>query len=36
MQTDTPPLVYTPDILYMMANISSLVNVQWYLGNIQL
>ncbi|KAJ6512845.1 glycoside hydrolase family 79 protein [Mycena sanguinolenta] len=28
----TPPLLYTPEVLYMLANISSLVNVQWYLG----
>ena len=31
-QTQTPPLVYTPEILYMMSNISSLVNVDWFLG----
>jgi hypothetical protein len=30
--TDTPPLVFTPDLLYMLGNISALVNVQWYLG----
>ncbi|PCH43216.1 glycoside hydrolase family 79 protein [Wolfiporia cocos MD-104 SS10] len=30
--TDTPTLLYTPDILYMMANISALVNTKWYLG----
>ncbi|KAJ7145148.1 glycoside hydrolase family 79 protein [Mycena crocata] len=28
----TPPLLYTPEVVYMLANISSLVNVQWYLG----
>jgi hypothetical protein len=28
----TPPLLYTPEVVYMMANISSLVNVEWYLG----
>lgn len=31
-QTQTPPLVFTPEILYMMSNISSLVNVDWFLG----
>ena len=31
-QTQTPPLVYTAEILYMMSNISSLVNVDWFLG----
>ncbi|KAJ7649888.1 hypothetical protein FB45DRAFT_5552 [Roridomyces roridus] len=30
--TDTPALLFTPDVLYMMANISALVNVEWYLG----
>ncbi|KAK0480722.1 hypothetical protein IW261DRAFT_1137525 [Armillaria novae-zelandiae] len=30
--TQTPPLVFTPDLLYMMANISSLVNVHWFIG----
>ncbi|KAJ7227457.1 glycoside hydrolase family 79 protein [Mycena pura] len=30
--THTPALLYTPDVLYMLANISSLVNVEWYLG----
>nr|GAT58634.1 predicted protein [Mycena chlorophos] len=28
----TPPLLYTREVLYMLANISSLVNIQWYLG----
>ncbi|KAJ7745668.1 glycoside hydrolase family 79 protein [Mycena metata] len=28
----TPPLLYTPEVIYMLANISALVNVQWYLG----
>ncbi|KAJ7018597.1 glycoside hydrolase family 79 protein [Mycena alexandri] len=28
----TPPLLYTPEVVYMLANISALVNVQWYLG----
>ncbi|KAJ7757812.1 glycoside hydrolase family 79 protein [Mycena maculata] len=28
----TPPLLYTPEVVYMLGNISSLVNVQWYLG----
>ncbi|KAF7318924.1 Glyco-hydro-79C domain-containing protein [Mycena chlorophos] len=30
--TDTPPLEYTLDLLYMMRNISSMVNVHWYMG----
>jgi len=30
--TNTPPLEYTPDLLYMMANISSLTNVHWFVG----
>ena len=30
--TNTPPLDYTPDVLYMMGNISALTNVRWYLG----
>ncbi|TFY66769.1 hypothetical protein EVG20_g4322, partial [Dentipellis fragilis] len=30
--TNTPPLEYTADLLYMMANISSLASVHWYLG----
>ncbi|KAL0952547.1 hypothetical protein HGRIS_006805 [Hohenbuehelia grisea] len=30
--TQTPPLLFTPEILYMMRNISSLVNVRWFLG----
>ncbi|KAG6848315.1 hypothetical protein H0H93_001260 [Arthromyces matolae] len=31
-QTQTPPLDFTPDLLYMMRNISSFVNVRWFLG----
>ncbi|KAF8900143.1 glycoside hydrolase family 79 protein [Gymnopilus junonius] len=30
--TDTPPLVFTDQLLYLLANISSLVNVHWHLG----
>ncbi|KAF8486953.1 hypothetical protein DFH94DRAFT_621281 [Russula ochroleuca] len=30
--TGTPPLAYTPDLLYLMGNISSLTNTRWYLG----
>ncbi|KAJ7018598.1 glycoside hydrolase family 79 protein [Mycena alexandri] len=30
--THTPALLYTNDVLYMLANISALVNVEWYLG----
>ena len=32
MQTGTPVLAYTPDLIYMLSNVSSLVNVKWYLG----
>lgn len=31
-QTETPALLYTPDILYLLSNISALVNTKWYLG----
>ena len=31
-QTETPRLLFTPEIIYMMGNISNLVNVDWYLG----
>ncbi|KAG6915354.1 hypothetical protein DXG01_012005 [Tephrocybe rancida] len=30
--TATPPLIYTADLLYMMANVSALVNVHWFVG----
>ncbi|CDO73856.1 Glycoside Hydrolase Family 79 protein [Trametes cinnabarina] len=30
--TSTPVLAFTPDLLYMLANVSSLVNCHWYLG----
>ncbi|KAF8900144.1 glycoside hydrolase family 79 protein [Gymnopilus junonius] len=30
--TQTPPLIFTPDLLYMLRNVSDLVNVRWYLG----
>ncbi|KAH9476924.1 Beta-glucuronidase [Psilocybe cubensis] len=30
--TLTPPLVFTPELLYMLRNISSHVNVRWHLG----
>ncbi|KAI0354195.1 glycoside hydrolase family 79 protein [Trametes cingulata] len=30
--TQTPALLYTPEVLYLLSNISSLVNVKWYLG----
>jgi len=32
VQTQTPRLVYTPELLWMLRNISSLVNVRWHLG----
>ncbi|KAI0920658.1 hypothetical protein AcV5_010341 [Taiwanofungus camphoratus] len=30
--TETPTLLYTPEVLYMLANVSALVNTKWYLG----
>ncbi|KIK68723.1 glycoside hydrolase family 79 protein [Collybiopsis luxurians FD-317 M1] len=30
--TQTPPLVFTPDLLYMMRNISDFINVRWFIG----
>ena len=30
--TGTPPIDYTPDLFYMMANISNFVNVNWYVS----
>jgi hypothetical protein len=33
--TSTPPLEYTLDLLYMMANISKLTNTHWYLGSFR-
>ncbi|TDL27068.1 hypothetical protein BD410DRAFT_783229 [Rickenella mellea] len=30
--TATPPLLFTPEIIYMMGNISNFVNVEWYIG----
>ncbi|KAG9217951.1 glycoside hydrolase family 79 protein [Pleurotus ostreatus PC15] len=30
--TQTPAVLYTMDLFYIMSNISSLVNVKWYLG----
>ncbi|KAF7315155.1 Glyco-hydro-79C domain-containing protein [Mycena indigotica] len=30
--TQTPPLDYTTDLLYLMRNVSSFVNVHWFLG----
>ncbi len=32
LQTGTPVLAFTPDLIYMLGNVSSLVNVKWYLG----
>ncbi len=31
-QTGTPIIAITPDLLFMLANVSSLVNIKWYLG----
>ncbi|KAI0631504.1 hypothetical protein C8Q77DRAFT_1159286 [Trametes polyzona] len=30
--TSTPVLAFTADLIYMLSNVSSLVNVKWYLG----
>ncbi|KAJ7090786.1 hypothetical protein B0H15DRAFT_836879 [Mycena belliarum] len=30
--TQTPPLDFTPDLLYLMRNISGMVNVHWFMG----
>ncbi|KAI8977819.1 glycoside hydrolase family 79 protein [Trametes punicea] len=30
--TSTPVLAFTPDLIYMLGNVSSLVNCYWYLG----
>ncbi|KAJ7461813.1 glycoside hydrolase family 79 protein [Mycena galericulata] len=30
--TQTPAVIYTMDLFYMLSNISALVNVKWYLG----
>ncbi|KAI0633080.1 glycoside hydrolase family 79 protein [Trametes polyzona] len=30
--TSTPVLAFTPELLYMLANVSSLMNARWYLG----
>ena len=31
-QTQTPAVLYTVDMFYMMSNISSMLNVKWFLG----
>lgn len=30
--TETPPVLYTADMFYLMGNVTNLVKVQWYLG----
>lgn len=32
--TNTPPVLYTDDMFYLMGNVSGLTNVQWYLGEL--
>lgn len=32
LQTDTPILDFTAEMLYLLANVSALVNAKWYLG----
>jgi hypothetical protein len=31
-QTQTPAVLYTMDMFYMLSNVSSLVDVKWFLG----
>lgn len=33
--TETPTLDYTMDVFYLLANVSALTNVHWYLGEHQ-
>ena len=30
--TQTPPVLFTADLFYLMGNVSALTNVKWYLG----
>ncbi|TFK48176.1 hypothetical protein OE88DRAFT_1635030 [Heliocybe sulcata] len=30
--TDTPTLMWTPELIYMLANVTALTNTKWYLG----
>jgi hypothetical protein len=30
--TETPTLIYTDELFYLMSNVTSLVNARWYLG----
>jgi hypothetical protein len=32
IQTQTPAVLYTIDMFYMLSNISSVLNVKWFLG----
>lgn len=34
-KTKTPALLFTPEAIYVMANISALLNIRWYLGVFQ-
>ena len=36
MQTETPNLTITPELIYTLANVSALVNAKWYLGALSL
>ena len=36
LQAQTPTLEYTAELLYLLANVSSLVNAKWYLGELSL
>ena len=34
--TDTPTVVFSPDLIWAMSNITSLTGVQWYMGRFNL
>ncbi|KAJ7691770.1 glycoside hydrolase family 79 protein [Mycena rosella] len=34
--TETPAVIYTMDLFYLLSNISSFVNVKWYIGKFEL
>jgi hypothetical protein len=36
MQTETPTLLYTPEVFHLLGNISALLDVRWYLGRFHI
>jgi hypothetical protein len=36
LKTQTPAVLYTDELFYLMSNVSALTNVRWYLGRLQL